>query len=70
MPRSQPPKGKVAPVADRIRGAITAFLALACLTAAANTHDAQWCVTFGIAGIIYFITTGAMMVGSVDGFDT
>ena len=69
MPRSGKPRGKVAPVADRIRGAITAFLTIVCLTASANTHDAQWQATFGIAGLIYFVTTAAMMFDSVDGFD-
>ena len=69
MPRTTKPKGKVAPVADRIRGAITALLTLTCLTASATTHDAQWAATFGIAGIIYLITTAAMMFEHVDGFE-
>ena len=61
MPRNTPPTGKVASVADRIRGSITAVLTIACLTAGANTHSAQWQVTFIIAGVLYLLTTMGMV---------
>ena len=52
---------KVASIPERIRGAIAAALALLFLTLADNTHDAQWQVTFVIAGVCYFMTTITFM---------
>jgi hypothetical protein len=66
MSRSTKPKGKVASVPERIRGGIAALLTLTCLTAAANTHSAQWAATFGIAGILYLLTTVAHVFGNMD----
>ncbi len=57
MPRNTPPTGKLASVKDRIIGGTTFVLTIACLSVAANTHDAQWQLFFIITGLLYFMTT-------------
>jgi hypothetical protein len=69
MSRPEKPMGRVAPVPERIRGGIAALLTLTCLTTAANIHDAQLAVSFGIAGIIYLMTTMCYVYGNVDSWD-
>lgn len=57
---------KIATVPERIRGAISAVLTIACMTASCNNTDAQWQVTFLIAGVLYMMTTLAIVF---DGFE-
>jgi hypothetical protein len=66
MSRPEKPMGRVASVPERIRGGIAALLTLTCLTTAANIHDAQLAVSFGIAGIIYLMTTMCYVYGGMD----
>jgi hypothetical protein len=58
---------KLATVPERIRGGIAALLTITCLTASCNNTDAQWQVTFLIAGMLYFMTTLVFVFDNYDG---
>jgi hypothetical protein len=57
---------KIATVPERIRGAISAVLTITCFSISCNNTDAQWQVTFLIAGLLYMMTT---LVFVFDGFE-
>lgn len=66
MPRQQ----KVASIPDRIRGGICFVLTIATLSAGANATDKQWQLTFVVSGILYMMTTLAMVFKDVDTIDS
>lgn len=66
MPRNIPPKGKVASVADRVRGCIAIALTITCLSMGANATDQRWQAVYMIAGMLYFVTSLAIVFKDMD----
>ncbi|MBS1994611.1 MAG: hypothetical protein JSS83_29060 [Cyanobacteria bacterium SZAS LIN-3] len=67
MPRNIKPVGPVSSVADRITGAITAILTITFFSISANTHDAQVQMWGLVSGMLYFMTTLALVFEHADG---
>ncbi|CAN5127394.1 hypothetical protein BH11CYA1_BH11CYA1_06520 [soil metagenome] len=57
----------IATVPERIRGAIAAVLTITCFSISCNNTDAQWQVTFLVAGLLYFLTTIVFVFDKFDG---
>ncbi len=61
-----PKEQNLLPVADRIRGGIAFLLTIAAFTGGANTHSAQWQVSFMLAGFLFMLTTLGIMFEKTD----
>jgi hypothetical protein len=59
-------KPKIASVADRVRGCISIVLTITCLSVAANATDQRWQAVFMIAGILYLLSTIAIVFKDMD----
>lgn len=62
----RPPKGKIASVADRVRGCIAIALTITCFSIAYNAADQQVQIPCMIAGILYFCTSLAIVFKDMD----
>ena len=58
---------RLATVPERIRGAIAMVLTITCFSVSCNSTDAQWQMTFMIAGLLYFLTTIVIVFDKFDG---
>jgi len=59
-------KPKLASVADKIRGCIAIALTISCRTYGANATDQRWQAVAMIAGLLYFVTSLAIVFKDVD----
>ncbi len=57
---------KLASVPDRIRGCIAIALTVTCLSIGANATDQRWQAVSMIAGMLYFVTSIAIVFKDVD----
>jgi hypothetical protein len=57
---------KVATIPERIRGAISMALTITCMSVSCNATDQRWQIVFLIAGMLYFLTTIAIVFDRMD----
>lgn len=51
---------------DKVRGVIAIVLTITCFTSANYTTDQQWQASFMIAGLLYFLTSLAIVFKDMD----
>lgn len=59
-------KEKLATVPDKIRGCIAIALTITCFSIGANATDQRWQAVSMIAGMLYFVTSLAIVFKDVD----